>query len=240
MPSHPSDVPTGLLDQLRARSMASRVSSRQAAVEQRRRELDECLWRAFRWLDEATHHLDLLQPQVRHAFRIPGVLAIDAPRYERGFITYRRRAIDGIELIEQLELVYRLSLPRPLELVVQPAQRAGIEQCLRAMHIAFRCDTALDNARAVRDAVFRITPAINAGVRFEPDYQRHAITVALRNVDGFGCTTVEFTPAALNEAALEDLVRLVLGEGGMFMKRAVATSAAAATTPVDAQERSAV
>lgn len=218
-PFPPSDVPTGLLADLRARSLASRARSGQAVREQHRRGVEECLWRAFHWLDEATHHLELLQPQVRHSFRIPGVLAIDGPRYERGFITYRRRAIEGMELIEQLELVYRLSHLRPVELAVEPAKQAHIEQALRAAHLAFRAETVLDDARAVRHVAFTITPAITAGVRFEPEYQRDTIHVELRNVEGFGSTKLDLAPGALNEAALEDLVRLMLGEGRGFLAR---------------------
>ena len=47
-----------------------------------------------------------------------------------------------------------------------------------------------------------------SSVRFKPDYRRHAIDVMLCNVDRFESVLLEFGHSGIDEAALEDLMRL--------------------------------
>jgi hypothetical protein len=68
--------------------------------------------------------------------------------------------------------------------------------------------------------VFHVQPAIAASVRFQPDYQRQVIEVTLRNVDRFESVLLEFEPTGIDEPALEDLVRFMLGESNGFLHRA--------------------
>ena len=64
----------------------------------------------------------------------------------------------------------------------------------------------------VRHSVFRVEPQIRASVGFKPNLSRPGIDVTLRNVDRFESVLLEFQPAAIDEPALEDLARFVLGE----------------------------
>jgi hypothetical protein len=57
-------------------------------------------------------------------------------------------------------------------------------------------------------------------VRFQPDYARQVVDVTLRNVDRFESVVLEFPPDRLDEAALEDLVKFMLGEESGFLRRA--------------------
>ena len=50
--------------------------------------------------------------------------------------------------------------------------------------------------------------------------KRQIIDVTLRNVDRFESVLLEFVPDRLDEAALEDLVRFMLGEENGFLRRA--------------------
>jgi hypothetical protein len=94
--------------------------------------------------------------------------------------------------------------------------------------------------RRTRRGVFTVTPAVMAAIRFIPDYDRGVVMATLCNVDRLEPVTLEFAPAAIGEPALEDLVRLILGEANGFLRRAplagvgagsvVSTGRAAATT----------
>jgi len=42
----------------------------------------------------------------------------------------------------------------------------------------------------------------------------------MRNVDRFEAVTLEFSAGALEEPALEDMVRLIMGEANTFLRRA--------------------
>jgi hypothetical protein len=214
--------PGSLLDSLRAKSTAVRAQGEAARrpVEEALAEIDRRLWRAFRWLDEALSHLEVIQPMVRHRFSIPNVGSIDHPQFERGFVSYRRRSLGGQELLEHVEMFYRLVGTQPLVARVHPSSAGVIEDRLRGSTLPYQYQTEQDEHRVVRYGLFKITPAISANVRFEPDYHRQVIEVLLRNVDRFESVALEFTPDALDEAALEDLVKFVLGEANGFLRRA--------------------
>ena len=214
--------PPRFLDQLRRQSDAVRQT--QAAqtrpVEETLRAMDGQLWTAFRWLDEALRHLEVIRPRVQHAFVIMGVLSIDSPRYQQGFISYRRRTVASMELLEHVELFYRLAHDAPITLKVQPHAAAGVEDRLRSAHLQFRYDQELDEHRAVRSGTFVVQPEITASVRFEPDYRRQRVAVTLSNIDRFESVILDFAADALGEAALEDLVHFILGEHNQFLRRA--------------------
>lgn len=214
--------PGSLLDTLRAQSTQVRAQGEAARrpVEEALAEIDQLLWRAFRWLDEALGHLEVIKPEVAHRFTIPGVITIERPQFERGFVSYRRRALGGQELLAHIELFYRLVGPQPLVLKVHPGSALSVEDRLRPSSLPYQYVTELDEHRIVRHGVFTITPAIAANVRFEPDYHRQVIEVTLRNVDRFESVSLEFQPTKLDETALEDLVKLVLGEANTFLRRA--------------------
>ncbi len=215
MPNKPS-----LLEQLRAQSDALReqnTSTRPIADELR--EIDRRLLASFRWLEEALGHLEVIRPVVAHRFVIEPVLAIASPLYDRGFVTYRRHTYAGLELIEHVELFYRMAQEAPIRLLVPPGAAAAIDDRLRAAQLEAHYQIEQDD-RGLRRGVFTITPAVMASVRFVPDYGRRIVEATLRNVDRLESVALEFPSEAFGEPAMEDLVRLMLGEANTFLKRA--------------------
>ena len=211
-----------LLDRLREQSdsMRGQDTARRRPVEEALKDIDRLLWRAFKWLDEALHHLEVIRPQVAHDFRLEPVLTIASPRYDKGFVSYRRKPYAGQDLLENVEVFYRMTQDAPIVLKVQPSAAVAIEERLRAAHLPYQYQTEQDGTRVVRQGVFTITPAVTASVRFAPDYRRQVVEVTLRNVDRFESVILEFVPEKLDEAALEDLVRFILGEANSFLRRA--------------------
>jgi hypothetical protein len=211
-----------MLDALRAQSEAVRAQGEEARrpVEDALRDIDRRLWAVFRWLDEALGHLSVIQPSVAHQFQLGNVLTIDKPQFDRGFVSYRRRALGGLELMDHVEMFYRLLGPRPITLRVNPGGAAAIEERLRGSTLPYQYQTEQDDKRVVRYGVFQITTMISCSVRFEPDYHTHLLQVSLRNVDRFETVSLEFKPDGLDEVALEDLVRFILGEANTFLRRA--------------------
>ncbi len=218
----PESSQTSLLARLREKSDALRAQDQAARkpVEEALKDIDRTLWRAFRWLDEALGHLEVIHPQLSHVFRLHNVLAIERPRFERGFVTFRRRALAGLEVLEHVEMFYRSEGSAPIVLRISPAAAAGIEERLRGSTLPYQYQTEQDERRVVRYGLFHIQPIISASVRFEPDYHRQVIAVTLRNVDRFESVSLEFAPDKMNEAALEDLVKFMLGEANGFLRRA--------------------
>ena len=209
------------MEALRARSASARNADATArgprAVDPRA--IDRTLLAAFRWLDEAIAHLDVIRPVVAHRFALAGVLTIASPRYDRGFASYRRGAFAGLDLIERVELGYRMTRDEPIRVEVPPLAAAAMEERLRSAQLDFQYRIETDGGRT-RRGVFTVAQAVMAAIRLVPDYDRGLVTAALRNVDRLEPVTLEFASAALDEPALEDLVRLILGEESGFLRRA--------------------
>jgi hypothetical protein len=213
---------SSLLDQLRRQSedLRAQDSAARRPIEAALKDMDRNLWRAFRWLDEAVGHLEVIRPAVAHQFQLGNILTLDRPRFERGFVSFRRGSFAGFEVLTYLEMFYRLSGSSPFIVRVNPGAARGIEERLRASTMQFQYQTEQDEKRVVRYGLFHIQPAIAASVRFQPDYARQIVDVTLRNVDRFETVMLEFAPGRLDEPALEDLVRFMLGEENGFLRRA--------------------
>lgn len=211
-----------LLEQLREKSEALRAEGEAARrpLEEGIREVDRILWRAFRWLDEAIGHLAVIRPRVRHTFHLGSVLSLERPRFERGFVSFRRKPVASLEVLQHVELFYRLEGDKPLILRVPPMQAGAIEERLRSSTMPYQYQTEQDERRMVRHGVFNIQPQVSASVRLEPDYREQAVHVALRNVDRFESLHLEFQPDKLDEAALEQLVKFMMGESNAFIRLA--------------------
>jgi hypothetical protein len=202
-------------DELRAQDTAARQPF-EAAV----KAIDTSLWRAFRWLDEALGHLEVIRPKAAHQFQLDNILTVDQPRFDRGFVAFRRGSFAGFDVLTYIEMFYRLSGSEPFILRVNPGAANGIEARLRAAPMQFQYQTEQDEKRVVRYGLFHVQPIVAASVRFQPDYARQVVDVTLRNVDRFESVLLEFAPDRIDEAALEDLVKFMLGEENGFLRRA--------------------
>lgn len=211
-----------LLDKLREKSDALRAQGEAARkpMEEGLKDIDRVLWRTFRWLDEAMGHLAVIRPKVGHSFRLHNVLTIERPQFDRGFVSFRRRALAGMEVLEHVEAFYRLEGGGPVSLRVSPASATSIEEKLRGSTLPYQYQTEQDERRVVRYGLFTVQTAIAASVRFQPDYHHQVIEVTLRNVDRFESVSLEFAPDKMNESALEDMVKFMLGEPNGFLRRA--------------------
>jgi hypothetical protein len=214
-----SVAPPPLLASLRARSEALRVaelSARRSAADDVR-DVDRRLQAAFRWLDEAQGHLGVIRPAVGHRFVLDSVLTIAALRYAGGFVSCRRGRVAGQDVVLRVEFCYRLANDAPIRVVVPRGAAGVLDARLRAARLEFDYRAERGDARC---AVFTVTQAVAASVRFVADYGRRIVVATLDNVDRLETVVLEFAPEALGEPALEDLVRLMLGETDAFLKRA--------------------
>lgn len=210
-----------MLDRLRQQSDAVRAKETpRRSNEEILVDIDKRLWRAYRWLDEALAHLAIIKPVVAHAFRVESLFTMSGLQFEQGFVSYRRRHLAGFELLDYVETFYRLAGAQPLKVKVPAASVAAVDNRLRNSGVPFRYEPQHDERKVITSGAFTVTPAVTASARFDPDYRRHEINVHLTNVDRFETVHLDFQPERLDEGALEDLVRLILGESNAFLRRA--------------------
>ncbi|MDH4181303.1 MAG: hypothetical protein OEV46_04780, partial [Betaproteobacteria bacterium] len=189
-----------------------------------------------RWIDEALAHLGVIKPVVAHEFRVESYLTLSGLQFEQGFVSYRRRHLAGQELLDYVELFYRLSSTKPVRLKVQPTAVAEVDGRLRTAGMQFRYEAEVDERKVIKSGIFTVTPAVTGSVRFNPDYRLHGINVRLTNVDRLETVDLEFKPEQVDEGALEDLVRLVLGESNAFLHRAPLAGVGAGKKPAAIEE----
>jgi len=215
-----SDMPPrlALIESLRTRADALRSAerSRQCSAIESIRGIDRRLRSALRWLDDALAQLEIIRPQVAHRFPLPGLVTISALRFEGGAVSCRRGRIAGEDVLELVEWGYRLENDAPIRLVLPPGDARLAAGMLRGAQLEY----SYRPEGGGRSGVFTIAQTVTASVRLCPDFERGLVIVALANVDRFETVTLEFAAEALCEPALEDLVRLILGESDAFLKRA--------------------
>ena len=226
-----------MLDRLRQQSDAVRANETpRRSTEEILVDMDKRLWRAYRWLDEALAHLSVIQPVVAHEFRVESLLTLSGLQLEQGFVSYRRRHLGGHDLLDYVETFYRLVGAKPMKVNVPPPAVTGIENRLRGAGIVFRYEAHHDERKVITGGTFTVTPAVTSSIRFDPDYRRQEIAVHLTNVDRFETVHLDFKPEKLDEEALEDLVRLVIGESNAFLRRAPLSGIGAGKKPPSMDE----
>ncbi len=220
-----SDAPkkkSFLLDELRkqAEGKAPSTQSPLPSESQIRASIDELLWQIHGWLEEVARHLDKLCPPVAHEFRFINLLTFRGLTLESPFVSYRRTRFEEQDLLEQVEFFYRLRGPSDQIIRVQASTADETETRMRVAGLSFETSPQTNEWRKVHAVQFNVRPEIKTDIRFEPDYIKHQIGVRLANVDRLESMYMVFSPAQLGEEALEDLVRLILGEKSTFLKRA--------------------
>ncbi|MDR2244276.1 MAG: hypothetical protein LBE15_02555 [Burkholderiales bacterium] len=211
-----------LLDELRMRAEGNSLPSgkNRLSEAQIRSSIDQLLWHIHGWLEEVARYLETLRPPVAHEFRFSNLMVMRSLTLEQSFVSYRRQRFGEQELLDHVEFFYRLACPGSPIIRVPSTSATEIETRLRVAGLAFENSPEMDQWRAVRAVQFKIVPEIKTTIRIEPDYVQHKIGVRLSNVDRFEVMQMVFSPSQLDEEALEDLVRLILGESTTFLKRA--------------------
>ena len=66
------------------------------------------------------------------------MLTIATPRYDRGFVSCRRSLVRGFELIERIEIDYRMANETPMRIEVPPGAAFATESGCAAAQLDYR------------------------------------------------------------------------------------------------------
>ena len=141
----PDSKASSLLSRLRQQSDAVRAAETpRRSTEDILLDMDQRLWRLYRFLDEALAHLAVIKPVVAHEFRIDQLVSLSGLQFEQGFVSYRRRHLAGQELLDYVEAFYRLTGSQRIRLRVPPTAVGNLENRLRSAGTPFRYEAELD------------------------------------------------------------------------------------------------
>lgn len=213
-------TPGSMFDELRSQYEASRTAAKPRDEVEGFEAIDKRMRHAYAWLDKAFAYLDGVKPPIAHRFDLGHGLVFEAPRFGRGFVGQHERRIVGFPVLDEINLFYEIAAAKPLTLEVGPGDVRSAEAALDAAGLQYTARRVEDRDGVARKCVLTVPPAIPATVQFRVDYQTGLVDVALSNVDRFDRVTLEFHSQAIDESVLDDLLKLVLGRDGMFLRRA--------------------
>jgi hypothetical protein len=209
-----------MLDSLRTRYEAARQSVPEHAEVEGFQKIDARMRKVFRWLEKAIAYLDGIKPPINHRFDLGHGLVFDSPKFGHGYLSQHTSRIVGFPVLDEINIYYEIAAAKPLTIEVAPGGVSLVETTLQSAALQFTSRRVEDVNGAVRKCVFTAPSAIQAAVMFRVDYQTGQVAVILVNVDRFDRTTLAFHSTEIDEPALEDLVRLILGEDAAFLRRA--------------------
>jgi len=212
--------PVSLLEELRVQYEAARVSPHEHADVPGFQEIDAQLRKAYRWLERVIAYLDGLGPPIAHRFDLGHGIAFAAPRFERGFVGHHEQRIVGFPVLDEINIAYQIATAPPTPIEVAPSGVALVEKVLDDAGLQYTARRIEDQGGAIRKCAISVPAQIPAAVAFRADYQTGLVRVSLVNVDRFDRVSLEFASRAIDEPALEDLVRLILGRSDAFLHRA--------------------
>jgi|SRR5215470_16099345 len=215
MPDHVS-----LLEELRTQYEAARKSPHEHKDVPGFQEIDAQLRKAYRWLEKAIAYLDGLHPPIEHRFDLGHGAAFASPRFERGFVGQHEQRIVGFPVLDEINITYQIVAAAPVPIEVASGGVALVEKVLDDAGLQYTARRVEDQTGTVRKCAFTVPPEIPAAISFRADYRTGIVQVWLVNVDRFDRVSLEFPSDSIDEPALEDLVRLILGRSNAFLHRA--------------------
>ena len=212
--------PGSLLDELRVRYEAVQEPPDDRVDVEGFQAIDARLREAFRWLEKAITYLNALKPPIEHRFDLGYGYVFDSPRFDHGSVGQHERRIVGFPVLEGIDVYYEVSAAKPLSIEVIPGWVSFAEKTLDAFGLQYTCRR---DGRIRRNAsqLHLFSPARDPGACLVSlsTIRTGIVTVGLVNVDRLERVTLEFPSTAIEEPALEDLVRLILGRDSAFLKR---------------------
>jgi hypothetical protein len=211
-----------LLEELRAK--AESISAKRVVQRELSREVvlrvDARLHMVFQYFDEACKLLQIIAPAIEREFALPQIVRYSGMTFDRGMVMFRKQRLQEHDVFAHVVVYYTLTGPPPPPVRVAMRRSPEVERALIAANIEFTCETDSAVRGGATNNALHVAASLRCEVRFDPDFTNDSIIVTLRNVDRFEPVILDFTPAALNTEALDDLVNLVLGKPNQFLLRA--------------------
>jgi hypothetical protein len=211
-----------LLEQLRAQADAvatKRLQQLKLSTEGIEK-LDRRLHAVFQYFDEACKLLQVICPEIVREYVLGDIARYDALTYQRGNVMFRKQRLQDRDVYDYVVVYYTLAGAAPPPFRVAIRHSPEIERMLNNANIEFTSTTDSTVRGGAASNIIQIAPGLRCEVRFDPDFESERIVVTLYNVDRFEPVILDFQPEALDTAALDDLVNLMLGKPSQFLLRA--------------------
>jgi len=123
-------------------------------------------------------------------------------------------------VLEEINITYQIVTSAPVTIEVAPGEVTLVEKLLDDTALQYTARRIEDHGGAVRKCAITVSQEIPAGISFRADYRTGIVRIFMINVDRFDRVGLEFHSRAIDEPALEDLLRFILGRSDAFLHRA--------------------
>lgn len=201
-----------------AQSLQQGDEQRGAEHEARAQSLSASLGAAFHYLDDLVKQLNIIKPAIPKEFIFPGNIVFAGMSWVEGAADFRMvpSATDD-RRYESLTARFRIAAPQQ---IVVERDTMGVEPLRKLLHdynIVFAVEEKQNARNQIERARFTFPCEIKAGFIIKADYAAGNLLLRTRNVDRFGMMEFRLQADDLNQATLDELTKLFLGEKNRFM-----------------------
>lgn len=213
---------TPLLEQLRQQAASKQQAQQQASAERavHSEAIDKALRHVFFYLHELTQQLDIIKPDIQRTYQLADTLAFSDLVWQQGFADYRTQPQSAGALIELVTFSFKL-----LGNGVLRTQREGpavdrFRETLFDFGLPFECREFRNERGYLERAEFTIPCELAVNLRWRADYRQGLILLETHNLERLGSAVYPIKPAAIDQALLDALGRLALGQPNQFRELA--------------------
>ena len=186
---------------------------------QQKRYISEAMQSTFQYLRELCEQLNIVKPPYPLNYSLLGLVNIEGLSWQEGRADFRLvpDASDD-RLIDQVTLRFRLASGQQLRVERENPAHEAFRAALMEANIAYKEEEFRNQKNHVERAVYSFPAEVKAGIVFAADYKAGDIRMLSRNVRRFGAAEYRLPFQLLDQAAFEELARLVLGEENRIEK----------------------
>ena len=218
-PAHPLSQ-TSVLELIKQRNLDKKKADEQAVAnkdeEQRLfyRRISDLLMTAHKYLHDLVTNLNELKPPYAGTYTQMNVPDIKDLSWQEGARADcgARASVTGVKVFNEVGVIYTLGNPAPVSVTRDPLAAEKTEQALKEIGIAYR-EERVKNAQGGNSGTTFIVPReIRVRLTFTCDDATGKLFLETRNLERFGAMRYEFAQDGLNEALLDQIALMMLGE----------------------------
>ncbi len=173
----------------------------------------DALQRAFLYLNDLSHQLNVLKPAYEKSYTFFGVAEFDGMNWEEGRADFRMQQIASDDrYYEQVTLRYRLQAPKQFRVTRENPAMEKLHKALFDHSIVFKTEEDRNDRARVERATFIFPCEIKAGLLLVGDPTTGEMVLRTRNIERFGSMEFRMPPERLTTDSLDELALLILGK----------------------------
>ncbi len=210
---------SSLLNTLKQKAEAKRQGDQQDSTlkSEQLQQVSASLGACFHYLNDLVQQLNILKPAYGKTYTLFGFGEFDELAWQEGRADYRmREGATEDRVYDQVTLRFRLASPKRFNVTREHPVSEKLRKALFDNGINFGVDEMRNDRGFVERATFSGACEVKAGLLIAGDFETGKLMLRTRNIERFGVSEYQFAPQALNHEALDELVRLILGEANQF------------------------